>query len=204
MAHEGLAKCHLVLAFYSAGQPRALLEQAKGSAERAVKLDPLNGSARSTIAFLYALADWDWTQAGAGMEKALDLDADDFQVHDWAAFVFAAQGRMREALGEIVTKPSSWTLSRFNYSTTPPGSFCWTASSIVLLSRLARWLNSMPTMHSPTYGWAARCSDCRATRKPKNASALHWICLGEGNRRSRATWVIAWEFQAGSGKRGRF
>jgi eukaryotic-like serine/threonine-protein kinase len=101
MAHEGLAKSHLVLAFYSVGQPQALLEQAKDSAARAVKLDPLNGSARSTIAFLYALADRDWTRANAEIEKALDLDADDFQVHDWAAFVFAAQGRMREALSEI-------------------------------------------------------------------------------------------------------
>jgi eukaryotic-like serine/threonine-protein kinase len=101
MAHEGLAKCHIVLAFYSVGQPRALLEQARESAARAVELDPLNGSARSTIAFLYALADWDWSRANAEMEKALHLDAEDFQVHDWAAFVFAAQGRMREALREI-------------------------------------------------------------------------------------------------------
>ncbi len=101
LAHEGLAKCHIVLAFYSVEQPRVLLEKAKDSAAQAVELDPLNGSARSTMAFLYALADWDWARANAEMKQALDLNADDPQVRDWAAFVFAGQGRMREMLREI-------------------------------------------------------------------------------------------------------
>jgi len=101
MAHEGLANCHIVLAFYSVEQPRVLLGKAKDSATRAVELDPVNGSARSTIAFLHALADWDWARANSDIHKALDLDADDPQVRDWAAFVFACQGRMRETLREI-------------------------------------------------------------------------------------------------------
>ena len=101
MAHEGLAKCHIVLAFYSVEQPRVLLGKAKDSATRAVELDPLNGSARSTMALLYALADWDCARANAEIKKALDLDPGDPQVRDWAAFVFAAQGRMRETVHEI-------------------------------------------------------------------------------------------------------
>ena len=101
MAHEGIAKCYIVLAFYSVGQPLVLLEKAQESAGRAVELDPLNGSALSTRALLHVMVNWDWARGNAEREKALDLDASDPQVRDWAAFVLAAQGRMRESLREI-------------------------------------------------------------------------------------------------------
>jgi len=101
MAHEGLAQCYLVLVFYNVGQPQPLLEKAKNSAAQAVELDPASGSARTTMALVHAWADWDWGLANAEVETAIQLDANDFQIHDWAAFVFATQGRLREARREI-------------------------------------------------------------------------------------------------------
>jgi adenylate cyclase len=101
LPHEGIANCYLVLLFFSVGQPRPLLEQAKSPAARAVELDPLNASARATMALARGWADWDWTQASSEIEMALHLDANDFQVHDWGAFVFASQGRTSEAVRQI-------------------------------------------------------------------------------------------------------
>jgi serine/threonine protein kinase/tetratricopeptide (TPR) repeat protein len=100
-AHEGIARCYLVLAFYNVGQPRPLLEQAKAAAARAVELDPRDPGARATRALLFAWADWDWPRANAEIQQALRNDTDDPQIHDWAAFVFGTQGRMQDALREI-------------------------------------------------------------------------------------------------------
>jgi len=102
-AHEGIARCYLVLAFYNIGQPRPLLVQAKAAAERAVELDPRDPGARATMALLLAWLDWDWQRANAEIQQALRKKADDPQIHDWAAFVFATQGRTRDALHEINT-----------------------------------------------------------------------------------------------------
>jgi TolB-like protein/tRNA A-37 threonylcarbamoyl transferase component Bud32 len=101
MAYEGLAKCNLVLSLFNAGQPRRLLEQGKEWVTRAVELEPASGNSRATMALLFARADWDWVRANAEIEKALQLSPEDFQVHDSAALVFAAQGCMGEALSEI-------------------------------------------------------------------------------------------------------
>jgi serine/threonine protein kinase/Flp pilus assembly protein TadD len=101
MPHAGLACCYLVLVFYNVGDPRVLLAKGKTSAARAVELDPRSGAALATMALLHAWTDWDLDRTNAEVERAIQLDPHDFLIHDWAAFVYATQGRMGEMRREM-------------------------------------------------------------------------------------------------------
>ena len=197
-AHEGIARCYLVLAFYNIGQPRPLLVQAKAAAERAVELDPRDPGARATMALLLAWLDWDWQRANAEIQQALRKKADDPQIHDWAAFVFATQGRTRDALHEINTAleldPLALQLQHH-------------AAWFFLLTRqfdqaLLQTRKRMRTIRWLTSGWAQPWSACRAMAKPRRPAARHCNCSAAAHcRPSRASLVTAWAFPAASGRR---
>ena len=100
-AYEGLAKCNLVLALFSMSRPLPLLEQGRAWAARAVELDPTNGNCRATKALYSVRGDWDWKSADEEIERALNLSAEDAQVHDSAALCYVCQGRAEETIREI-------------------------------------------------------------------------------------------------------
>jgi eukaryotic-like serine/threonine-protein kinase len=99
LAHAALSDCYGVLSAVSSQSTPALFRaKAKAAAIRAVQADPTLAEAQNSLAYARAYCDWDWTEAEAGFQHALELNPALWITHDWYALTLGCQGRMDEAL----------------------------------------------------------------------------------------------------------
>lgn len=75
--------------------------EARVAAKRALEIDDTLAEARTTIAGLYLLVDFNWPEAEREFKRAIELNPNYVTAHHWYAYYFATMGQMDQALVEI-------------------------------------------------------------------------------------------------------
>jgi TolB-like protein/Tfp pilus assembly protein PilF len=96
---SGLADAYLLLGERTLA-PRAAMEMAKASAQRALALDPDSAEAHTSLARLRLTYEWDWRSAEQAFRRAIELSPSYVEAHHWLSHGLVAAGRMEEALEE--------------------------------------------------------------------------------------------------------
>ena len=98
--YSGLADSYILLGVY-VGPPRTNYLKAKSAALKALAIDATLPEARTSLALLKFLYDWDWLAAEQEFKRAIELDQDHANAHHWYAIYLAARGRLNDAIAEI-------------------------------------------------------------------------------------------------------
>ncbi|MBV8072101.1 MAG: tetratricopeptide repeat protein [Acidobacteriaceae bacterium] len=102
LAYAGIADVYALLAEYGLKQPSEVMAQARSAALRALEIDPSLGEAHCSLGLLVALSEWNWAEAEAHFQRALDLNPGYATTHHWLACDFLPIfGRLEEAVREI-------------------------------------------------------------------------------------------------------
>ncbi len=100
-AYSGLADAHLLLGAYRARPPRETFPKAKAAAVTALEIDDQLAEAHSSLAYVKACYDWDWSGAEEEFRRALELNPNYAIAHIWYSDYLSAVGRFDEALAEV-------------------------------------------------------------------------------------------------------
>lgn len=84
-AYAGLAESYDLLPQFAHGDMAEDFERAKRAADRAIELNPNLAAAHRAKAFALFFRDWDITGSDAEFQRALALDPDSDQTHQWYA-----------------------------------------------------------------------------------------------------------------------
>jgi adenylate cyclase len=78
----------------------ALYEKSRTTATRALELDESLAEAHTSLGWLKRVHDWDWTGSEREFRRALELNPNDVNAHQWYALLLTTLGRLDEALSE--------------------------------------------------------------------------------------------------------
>jgi TolB-like protein/Tfp pilus assembly protein PilF len=99
LPYLGLARCYTGLSVMTATPATEVIPKLRGSAQKALELDPSLGEAHVDLAEAYTF-DFDWTAAEAEFRKALALSPGSTVAHRWYAYYLTKMGRLDEAMAE--------------------------------------------------------------------------------------------------------
>lgn len=98
----GLADAYTLLVDYGLMEPLHAMPRAKEAATRALAIDPSLAEAWASLALIRSLYEWEWADAGACYDRAIDLNPGYATVRHWHAVDYLAMlGRLDEALPEL-------------------------------------------------------------------------------------------------------
>lgn len=100
-AHAGVADYFNWLGVYGVLPARECFSAAKEAAARAVELDPALAEAYASLAFTVWAYDWDWAESERLFRRAVELNPNYPQAHEWYAHVLGSAGRHPEAISEM-------------------------------------------------------------------------------------------------------
>jgi DNA-binding winged helix-turn-helix (wHTH) protein/tetratricopeptide (TPR) repeat protein len=100
-AHSGLADTLVLLALYGNVAGPEAWPAARRAAERAVSLAPDVAATHVSLGYVRLFQEWDWTGAGAALDRAAALAPESVEVLQWHALYFAMLGRFDEALTRL-------------------------------------------------------------------------------------------------------
>jgi len=99
LAYAGLSDCYSLLALFGGGY--SWVQEANASARKALALDEDLAEAHTSLAAADVL-DWKWAEAEAEFRRALDLNPNSAQAHQWYGNLFLGpMGRHTEAIAEL-------------------------------------------------------------------------------------------------------
>ncbi len=100
LASAGVADAYMMLAWYGFVHPQVSLPQAKEAATRAVALGPSLAEVHNTLAFAYALCDWDWSNAEREFVRTFELNPHYVLARVWYGvwYLQAVRGGFEEGL----------------------------------------------------------------------------------------------------------
>jgi TolB-like protein/Flp pilus assembly protein TadD len=99
LAYAGLADCDTLLALFGSGN--SWLADAAMNARQALAIDDSLAEAHTSLAAVSVL-NWNWDQAEKEFHRALDLNPNDAQTHQWYGNLFLGpNGRHAEAIAEL-------------------------------------------------------------------------------------------------------
>ena len=102
LPYTGLADVYAMQANNKNGEERdALYEKSRTSATRALELDEGLAEAHTSLGWVKRVHDWDWAGSEREFRRALELNPNDVNAHQWYALLLATLGRLDEALAEI-------------------------------------------------------------------------------------------------------
>jgi TolB-like protein len=103
LAYAGMADAYTLIGTTSVGtaRPREMMPKAKEAAQRALELDSGLSEAHTSLAWVKYRFDWDWQGAEEEFKRALELNPNNAQAHQWYADYLLAMGRFDESLAEI-------------------------------------------------------------------------------------------------------
>ena len=101
LAYAGLADCYIRL--NESGVPMAQESVPKGKAAvlKALEIDDTLAEAHATLGFIKFRHDWDFAGAEQEFRRALELDPNYSETHQWYAFHLLAVGRIDEANAQM-------------------------------------------------------------------------------------------------------
>jgi eukaryotic-like serine/threonine-protein kinase len=97
LAYAGLADCYNMLATYGAEPPASAFPKSKEAAQKAIELDRSLAEGHTALAFATYRGDWRWDDAEVMFQRAIRLNSNYAQAHQWYANYLAAVGRHPEA-----------------------------------------------------------------------------------------------------------
>ena len=99
-AWTGLASSHMGLWLFGHLYPGETLPKVRMSVTRALALDDCDAPSHAVFALLTFYHDWDWSRAEREFKRAIELDPNNAEVHDYYGFALALVGRSEEAVAE--------------------------------------------------------------------------------------------------------
>jgi len=103
LAIAGLADVYALQANYADSRENrdALYERSRATAIKALQLDETLAEGHTTLAWIRRTHDWDWAGSEAEFKRALELNPNYVNAHQWYALLLTTLGRWDEALTEI-------------------------------------------------------------------------------------------------------
>jgi TolB-like protein/DNA-binding winged helix-turn-helix (wHTH) protein/Tfp pilus assembly protein PilF len=84
-------------------KPTDAYAKARVAAEKAIEIDPSNPEAHIYLADALLTVNYDWGRAQAEIQKALTLNVNDPNAHEWNGIFLSLQGRTDQAIQELRT-----------------------------------------------------------------------------------------------------
>jgi TolB-like protein/Flp pilus assembly protein TadD/predicted Ser/Thr protein kinase len=100
LAYAGLADCYSFLSILSVVPPKEAYPKAKEAALRALEIDDTLAEAHSSLAYIEAVNDWDWSGAEREFKRAIELNPNYAGSHQGYGIALALTGRLSEAMAE--------------------------------------------------------------------------------------------------------
>ncbi len=101
LAYTGLADVYAMQAnIKNGGERDALYEKSRATATTALELDERLAEAHTSLGWVKRVHDWDWTGSEREFRRALELNPNDVNAHQWYALLLITLGRLDEALSE--------------------------------------------------------------------------------------------------------
>ena len=113
LPYTGLADVYALKANVMTGEVRdELYEKSRATAMRALELDEGLAEAHTSLGWVKRIHDWDWTGSEREFRRALELDPNEVNAHQWYALLLITLRRLDEALTEIEQARDLAPLSR--------------------------------------------------------------------------------------------
>ena len=101
LAYAGLADAYRGQTVGGEMPSSEVMPKAKAAALRAIELDDTLAEAHANLGHIYFWYDWDWNAAEKQHQRALELDPNSADTHQFYAHLLSNTGRHTEALAEI-------------------------------------------------------------------------------------------------------
>jgi DNA-binding winged helix-turn-helix (wHTH) protein/TolB-like protein/Flp pilus assembly protein TadD len=101
LAYTGLADAYIWQASFTNGADSELYGKAKTATEKALALDPTLADAHSSLGRIRHWFDWDWEGAEKSFQRAIELNPNSVNAHQFYSRLLTTLGRYDEALKEI-------------------------------------------------------------------------------------------------------
>src|SRR6185295_8011880 len=101
LAYSGLADVYALQANADGKERDALYEKARATATKALELDESLAEAHTSLGWIKRTHDWDWSGAEAQFKRAIELNPNYANVHQWYGLLLTTLGRTDEALVEM-------------------------------------------------------------------------------------------------------
>ena len=101
LAYTGLANAYSWRANFTSGADEEFYEKARELAHKALELDANLSEAHSSLGRVQYSYDWDWAAAERSFRRALELDPNNVDAHQYYARLLTALGRYTEGLDQI-------------------------------------------------------------------------------------------------------
>jgi DNA-binding winged helix-turn-helix (wHTH) protein/TolB-like protein/Tfp pilus assembly protein PilF len=121
LAYAGLADAHSLIAVNSSGPEREEnYRQARAAALRAVRIDEELAEAHTALGWIRRNYEWDWPGAEDEFRRAIELNPNSADAHQWYGLLLTTLGRMDEAMAEmervLELNPLSWVVHANAYT----------------------------------------------------------------------------------------
>ena len=101
LAYTGLADAYIWQANFTSGADAELYRKAKNATDKALKLDPNLADAHSSLGRIKYNYDWDWRGAEESFRRAIELNLNSVNAHQFYSRLLTTLGRYDEAFAEI-------------------------------------------------------------------------------------------------------
>ncbi|HZE68764.1 MAG TPA: protein kinase [Pyrinomonadaceae bacterium] len=101
VAYAGLANSYRALTLSGEMPPTEWLPKAKLMAQKAISLDDSLGEGHAALGIVTFFYDWKWTEAENEFKRALELDPNSSDTHQFYAIMLMGVGRRAESVAEI-------------------------------------------------------------------------------------------------------
>lgn len=101
LAHTGLADAYAVLALLEFVPPKEAFPKARAAAAKALEIDEGLAEAHASLGLVRFQYDWEWSAAEAEFRRAIELNPNYPQAHQFYADYLKAMGRFDEAIAEM-------------------------------------------------------------------------------------------------------
>ena len=100
LAYSGMADCFSILGWYYL-PPNEAYPKARAAAQQALELDASLAQAHSSLANVKLAYDWEFAEAEAGFQRAIELNPTYETAYHWYSLHLAAMDRLDEAVEQI-------------------------------------------------------------------------------------------------------
>jgi len=100
LAYAGMADCYLMLSVYQL-PPREFVPKARMQITRALEYDDQLAEAHASFGSLSFWYDWDFVKAEMEFQRAIELNPNLPETHQWLAYLYAAQNRFDAAFEKL-------------------------------------------------------------------------------------------------------
>jgi DNA-binding winged helix-turn-helix (wHTH) protein/TolB-like protein/Flp pilus assembly protein TadD len=100
LPYAGLADCYAIMSPYNILKPGESFAKAKAAVTKALEIDGGLAEARTSLAHMTWMYDWDWATAETEFKRAIELRPNYPTAHQWYAVFLSAMSRHDEAIRE--------------------------------------------------------------------------------------------------------